>query len=342
MKYPIIINPFEKITLDYDLIDKNANEFFFKQFQIKFRGKKDVPIYLYNYEPRKPNFNFFERFDFNELDFLALIGLILIWWLVIPILIILFIIDCIKYVSDFNDYKIQYKDFINKQPSIIVNNKKYNEFIDNEIKEFEIFKNKNKLEYLETIEYFRKNSRENLIKELSLKIISPIKINNTPRKGISENYFTQHLNNYFDFIELEIITDFKIDYYFPDIIIKTSNNIYIDIEIDEPYIWDTKEVIHYYEPNEDYYSDELRNETFEEMGWIVIRFTERQIIKQTNSCCYEIAFILSKILDFKIPKEKIYPEVEPEELWSKSKGNELAEFDYRKSYLTKELSLKYL
>jgi very-short-patch-repair endonuclease len=71
-----------------------------------------------------------------------------------------------------------------------------------------------------------------------------------------------------------------------------ETNIFIDIEIDEPYSFEERKPIHFDD------SDCERDKYFAESGFIVIRFTEDQIIDNTYQCYFIIKKCISKILDF--------------------------------------------
>lgn len=79
--------------------------------------------------------------------------------------------------------------------------------------------------------------------------------------------------------------------FFPDfLIIDEELGIYIDIEIDEPYSFDTGDLIHHNKSN-----DIKRDYFFTENCWIVIRFSENQILSQPYECVSLIENILEAI-----------------------------------------------
>ena len=84
--------------------------------------------------------------------------------------------------------------------------------------------------------------------------------------------------------------------YSPDIsLIEIADglNLYIDIEIDEPY--EGKNDIANRRPIHYRGYDDNRNNTFANSGWIVIRFAEIQVHKCPEACCQFIAGVISKI-----------------------------------------------
>jgi len=102
---------------------------------------------------------------------------------------------------------------------------------------------------------------------------------NNVLKGKTEIYF---LENY-------LLPEFKnkiqintsvggINSYCPDFVYN-DGELYIDIEIDEPYDYVNKKPIHYVGSN-----DESRNCFFSENNWFVLRFAEKQIQDSPNDC----------------------------------------------------------
>jgi hypothetical protein len=103
------------------------------------------------------------------------------------------------------------------------------------------------------------------------------------KKGRSETYFDYKLDKYFrGFIKKNVSLSgasdrrrYKPDYIFYD----DKRNIFIDIEVDEPYVFFRNIPVHYQG------KDEKRNAYFLSKGWDVIRFTEEQVINQPIACC---------------------------------------------------------
>lgn len=76
--------------------------------------------------------------------------------------------------------------------------------------------------------------------------------------------------------------------YRPDVgVIWKEKNIFIDIEIDEPYDIVSRKPIHYKGGN-----DRLRNDYFLDNGWVVIRFTEKQIVENCEEVNNFVKFVL--------------------------------------------------
>ncbi|MDL2228572.1 hypothetical protein LJC30_06775 [Odoribacter sp. OttesenSCG-928-L07] len=153
---------------------------------------------------------------------------------------------------------------------------------------------------------------------------------NNPKKGYSENTFFIQLYNLFpDKIKI----DTCLEYYFPDITIKI-NNVLIDIEIDEPYDYITKQEIHYLD-DDGISIDEKRDEYFLENNWFVLKFTERQIVKQ-KSICVEIVkcivdFIESGNIDY-LEKYLELSTIIKEKKWTKEDARAMVIMNVRDDY----------
>lgn len=154
------------------------------------------------------------------------------------------------------------------------------------------------------------------------------------KKGASEDFFISILKQS---TEWEILADMRIPvgdkYYYPDIIVVISN-IYIDVEIDEPYAGNDGSPIHYLispfgiglES-----VDKNRNEYFAQHGWVVVRFSEEQIFQYTEGCLvylYQLAEniengIAGVAVDGNFKKKK----------WTKEQSHQMAYKRFRRSYI---------
>ena len=121
------------------------------------------------------------------------------------------------------------------------------------------------------------------------KIRQPIESYNE-NKGRSEAFFYKYLQKYFP---KQVYTDMALPiskaYYYPDFtLISKKHQLYVDIEIDEPYNFKGY-------PTHSKGSDDKRNDYFVQCGWVVIRFAEEQIARQPLQCCKFIAQTLNQI-----------------------------------------------
>jgi len=110
-----------------------------------------------------------------------------------------------------------------------------------------------------------------------------------------------------------------------------NRNIVIDIEIDEPYEAIGRKATHYKGNDE----DTRRNYFFNERGWIVIRFSERQVHKFPNESCRLIADVIKSISpEFNIPTPLLnYSKVQDEPFWTKAQAENWAAINERENYL---------
>ncbi len=84
----------------------------------------------------------------------------------------------------------------------------------------------------------------------------------------------------------------------------------MDIEIDEPYVLNTGEPIHFdyckkytkFRIDRTYQSiDAYRNSLFQMHGWFVVRFTEEQVFNHSEACCKflsQIIFLITEDFNF--------------------------------------------
>ena len=127
---------------------------------------------------------------------------------------------------------------------------------------------------------------------------SPIKM----QEGLKIEYFPELQSD----SEYEKYDEIKSYYYYPDIVVTDGKGFYMDIEIDEMYTLDNHNPIHYLEVvlNEDNNqtkrsSDYVRNREFTYAGWIVIRFSETQIVNKPRECAKAIYDLYNCIFDYK-------------------------------------------
>ena len=113
--------------------------------------------------------------------------------------------------------------------------------------------------------------------------------------------------------------------YEPDIVLFDKKlNLYIDIEIDEPYEGYYRYPTHYID------KDTIRDLFFTESGWIVIRFTEKQIHLEYNECIDYIYNVVNSLrnLDF-----TTQPKCEIESQWDENQSIQWQKINYRENYL---------
>ena len=161
----------------------------------------------------------------------------------------------------------------------------------------------------------------------------------TGRKGYKEEAFLQFVQKYFKdtfqiYDDRYVLT--KVNRYEPDFSLlneKEGINIFLDIEIDEPYEGindiNSRKATHFQ------YVDTNRNNEFKNRGWIVIRFAEIQIHQNPEGCCLFIAEVIKSIYpQFNIPQKLTAAKrIEPIQQWTKELALTWSKEKYREQYL---------
>ena len=120
--------------------------------------------------------------------------------------------------------------------------------------------------------------------------------------------------------------------YIPDHVLTDENNnlnLFIDIEIDEPY--DGRGRLSTHEKGK----DNSRNKYFNERGWLVIRFAEIQVHQNILGCCKHIAQVIKSVN----PSFEIHEDLQNATdifnvpLWLKLEADKWAKEKYRENYL---------
>lgn len=189
---------------------------------------------------------------------------------------------------------------------------------------------------------FRRTLVNSYLASLSIDLLD-IDTSDAIRKGVGEKYFVDYLRNYLEkenpFGNYSILTNKKIEvwngFYYPDIVYITDNGLYIDIEIDEPYVGATGEPIHYYGLSSDY----NRNKFFKDHNWIVVRFAEKQIFENPECCC-DLLLLLQRAVSQASFDDIYFPENLLIKKWTLDLSHAWAYRRYRNSYLPAEYAEK--
>ncbi|MDR2118316.1 MAG: SPOR domain-containing protein [Tannerellaceae bacterium] len=162
-------------------------------------------------------------------------------------------------------------------------------------------------------------------------VIRTHKYGKTQRRGYKEEDFQKSIQQYVD-SSFEISGDIRLTTgvrpYEPDIAI-IHKDIRMDIEIDEPYTGITRTPIHCEG------DDTVRNTYFTDRGWIVLRFTERQVHTQELECLKQIALVL-KSIDPNIPVPDVLSStvhLNREDTWDIAQAHQWEKEKYRETYL---------
>lgn len=114
--------------------------------------------------------------------------------------------------------------------------------------------------------------------------------------------------------------------YEPDIVLfDEALNLYIDVEIDEPYDGYSRLVTHIIEGR-----DAVRDVFFKESGWVVVRFTEKQVHLSCEQCIRTLRNIVDTMRGQAKP---VSPFIEEEARWSRRQAIQWEKDLYREKYL---------
>lgn len=155
------------------------------------------------------------------------------------------------------------------------------------------------------------------------------------QKGYKENDFFNEIKLQIHDIELTnnvhmVIPNYSKPYE-PDIVLFDKQlNLYIDVEIDEPYDGFYRYPTHNYRAEDDFKQDNIRDLFFTESGWVVIRFTEKQVHKQPTECIDYIKNVINSIYSKEFSKTA---KCELENQWDENLCTQWQLNNYREKYL---------
>lgn len=174
--------------------------------------------------------------------------------------------------------------------------------------------------------------------------VFPYRRRKIARRGYMEKTFQTYLKNKLSSFKLLILDDCAIlpaencRPYEPDIAIVDIENpsIRIDIEIDEPYSAITNKPIHYIGCGDDFRDMNLNN-----LGWIVIRFTEYQVKSNMQSCVSFIAQLIHSLNPSKpLPKPLLLHDIpQTQKRWTEIEAKVMASEKAREKYLNHEFGI---
>lgn len=161
------------------------------------------------------------------------------------------------------------------------------------------------------------------------------------RKGFKEEEFKTYVVKYFKghyqvFDDRFILVKNSHSPYEPDFTLideREGINIFLDVEIDEPY--EGLNDIQKRKPTHFQNSDINRNNAFKNRGWIVIRFAEIQVHQEPDSCCRFIADVLNSINPkYNIPESLVkYSKIKSVRQWTIEEAERWSIEKYREKYL---------
>ncbi|MCW6052838.1 hypothetical protein K4039_22875 [Lyngbya sp. CCAP 1446/10] len=175
--------------------------------------------------------------------------------------------------------------------------------------------------------------RNRLLKDLMSLRVSSTGISQA-QQGVSEEKFLLSLQRYFEGVlqgaEFEIPLSRR-SYSADFTVIHTPSGIGIDVEIDEPYAGKSKKPTHCCDVDRDL----RRNQLFLEWNWIVVRFTEKQVVQAPLSCCKFIALAIAEVTGDRSFLEplKTEPDLLSVKPWTTREARAMAKSNYRLTYL---------
>lgn len=307
--YPIVLLPLKIKDALLLGIDDNIilSKIELKKPQLRTIVKPSFPSKIYYVHTKEKKL----RFDFVSFSMfviiLILIGAIALksifylFW-IFPLLIAthIFMGDRLIYFEDIHNQILKTKD-----------EKEYNDLYSKYLENLNLYNSniiKNKEEFERELLEFKKQITIKK-KEISLGIfleylkpeIKSSRINNSKVRGKQELNFLQVLLDSFPnmiFMDKAPLNKFGSPIFFPDFtFVCEKTNLHFDIEIDEPYSMENKMPIHYTQINN--HIDENRNNYFLEINWVVIRFSEKQIVQSPLQCIETISSIYDAIINSK-------------------------------------------
>jgi very-short-patch-repair endonuclease len=194
-----------------------------------------------------------------------------------------------------------------------------------------------------------KNQKLHRLKQLKLKLYQkvrqPVGVSDAP-VGASERKFKAVLEQHFCCLRVQTQLKFPVtingkEYaYSTDFaIIFEEIGLSIDVEIDEPYDYKSKKPTHCVDqPN-----DMIRNQYFIEGNWIVIRFSEAQIVLYPDSCCKTIAKVIRSITGLKRFDKQFanIPNLKATPMWTYRQALRMRKARVREGYLSGRTHLNY-
>jgi len=161
------------------------------------------------------------------------------------------------------------------------------------------------------------------------------RIGRSNQKGYKENDFFNEIQLQLFDIELTnnvhiVIPNYSKPYE-PDIVLFDKKlNLYIDVEIDEPYDGFYRYPTHNYRAEDDFKQDNIRDLFFTESGWVVIRFTEKQVHKQPSECIDYLKNVINSINNTGFSET---PKCQVEYQWNENECIQWQLNNYREKYL---------
>ncbi|TCC98726.1 hypothetical protein [Pedobacter hiemivivus] len=161
------------------------------------------------------------------------------------------------------------------------------------------------------------------------------RLGRTSNRGYKEKEFSDRLKLHVSDLQIAenvhmVIPNFSRPYE-PDIVLFDKKlNLYIDIEIDEPYDGYYRYPTHCIMLDKPIKQDDIRDLFFTESGWVVIRFTERQVHLQALECIDHIKNVINSL---RLVAFNNSVKCETEFQWDQNQCIQWQKINYREKYL---------
>jgi hypothetical protein len=153
--------------------------------------------------------------------------------------------------------------------------------------------------------------------------------------GVSEKFFLGHLqrllpNKKINFGHVYLPDGYKHPYS-ADIEIVLDNGLCLQLEVDEPYDGKSRKPHHCWDNDK----DTKRDRYFLSIGWVVVRFSEKQIVTNPKGCCGVIANLIVKLTEDESLKDlaKLGESLERDSQWGEPEARLMEKLKLREKYL---------
>lgn len=236
------------------------------------------------------------------------------------------------YLNDLREYEDNKRKSESEYKNKLIEYKNKNESYDNDCKRVE-----SRNVEMES-ESFLLPFRMKKIKSYFLESKQPQQFKGFLQRSITHVFFKNYLSNKFPNQIFDNLYFKNSDYenllYIPDYVLYDKEmNLFVNIEVDEPYIGIDGTPIHFEKSN-----DGERDDFLLRKKWIVIRFAEIQIIQNPNVCCDIVEEVITNLKSCFLKDDfSDNPEIQIVKNWSKEDAHKLAFQKYRNMYLPHDL-----
>ena len=226
------------------------------------------------------------------------------------------------------DYRSQYPDLLRE---IKQRSRGINETYLEKLRLYELDWEK-RLEHERSPERVRSYRQELLRNFLNESVVIPDVVCGDGQETKSQSILRRRIESYFaGDIYLNIPLELNTSQYVPIVnlvYVESDSGLCVAIQIDEPYDTLTKE------PRHCLGSDELENHTILQKNWVVIRFSEEQVVCHTHSCCKVLARTIADITGNQTQFRQLETVPDPPlmPVWTYKEALSMAKINARQAY----------